>query len=316
MIYIYIILGLAFLIMGGHFLVQSAVSVAEKLGVSSLLIGLTLVGFGTSMPELVTSLQAAFSGSPGIAVGNVIGSNIANILFILGLSAIVFPVMIQKASFIRDASFLTLATALTLGAVLYGQLTYFMGAGLLISLVIYISIVIKTEKTSPVRDDSPHKYTSDTHKLLLKNATHFVFGLCLTIAGAKLLVSGAINIASGLGVSETVIGVTIVAVGTSLPELVTSLVASFKKQGHIAYGNIIGSNIYNVFGILGITSLIKPIAVPISIAQFDIWVMCGAAILLVFSAISGWKISRNEGLLYLSLYAAYIFVTVKPGILF
>jgi cation:H+ antiporter len=197
--------------------------------------------------------------------------------------------------------------------VLYGQLTRGLGIGLLLGMLAYILVVIKTEKSAAPANDLQTLSTTPKPFAFFINMSLFVLGLTLTIFGAKFLVSSAIDIASNFGVSETVIGVTIVAVGTSLPELVTSLVASLKKQGNIAYGNIIGSNIYNVFGILGVTALIKPIVVPSALAQSDIWVMCGAALLLIISALTGWKVCRKEGLLYIALYAAYISAVISFG---
>ena len=297
--------GLLLLVVGGELLVRGAVAIAKWLRVSPLLIGLTLVGFGTSTPELVTSLQAALEGSPGIAVGNVVGSNIANILFILGISALIFPVAVSKAAFRRDGVVLALAAFMCLGAVLFGELGRIIGSVLVMFLIAYIVLAFIQERQSLVSvGTEPTSATGNTHIWL--QFLLLVAGLALTILGARLLVSSAIDIAARLQVPDTIVGLTIVAVGTSLPELVTSLMAAFRKQGDLAFGNIVGSNIYNIFGILGVTALVKPISVPPQIAHFDVWVLCGATALLVIVAMTRWRITRVEGGLMLLGYAAYL----------
>lgn len=304
-----LLLGLVLLVAGGELLVRGAVQLAQKFRISPLLIGLTLVGFGTSTPELVTSLQAAFSGSPGIAVGNVVGSNIANILLILGITALIFPVVVGKAAFHRDGVVLALATAMCLGAVLYGHLTPLLGALFVASLAGYIFYAFRQERQSNAAADAASGIVNDAPKPsvpgIALDLLFVVGGLVLTIFGARFLVSSAIDIARDFNVSETIIGLTIVAVGTSLPEMVTSVMAALRKHSDIAFGNIVGSNIYNIFGILGVTAIIKPIDVPPQIASLDIWVMIAATALLVLTATSRWKISRLEGGVMLAGYVAY-----------
>lgn len=309
MLFLFILLGLVLLVAGGELLVKGAVKLAEKFSISPLLIGLTLVGFGTSTPELVTSLQAAFAGSPGIAIGNVVGSNIANILFILGAAALIFPIAVAKESFRRDGFVLALATLLCLGAVLLGQLTRWMGAIFLLSLAAYIWFAFQQDRkatnaaaaASNTAVPPKPRAGAITIDLLL-----VVAGLGMTMLGARFLVNGAIDLARIFSISETIIGLTIVAVGTSLPELITSVMASLRKQGDIAFGNIVGSNIYNMFGILGVTALVKPIAVPAEIMQLDIWVMLAATVLLFIAATSRWRIGRVEGGIMLLGYASYV----------
>jgi cation:H+ antiporter len=309
MLLVFILIGLVLLVAGGELLVKGAVRLAEKFSISPLLIGLTLVGFGTSTPELVTSLQAAFAGSPGIAIGNVVGSNIANILFILGAAALIFPIAVAKESFRRDGLVLAVATLFCLGAVLMGQLTRWMGAIFLISLAAYIWFAFRQDRKATHAGAAANDTVAPprpaagaiTLDLLLVAA-----GLGMTMLGARFLVNGAIDLARIFSLSETIIGLTIVAVGTSLPELITSVMASLRKQGDIAFGNIVGSNIYNMFGILGVTALVKPIAVPAEIMQLDIWVMLAATALLFMAAISRWRIGRVEGGVMLLGYAAYV----------
>ncbi|MFN7165206.1 MAG: calcium/sodium antiporter [Hyphomonas sp.] len=306
---LFLLLGLVLLVAGGELLVRGAVQLAQKFRISPLLIGLTLVGFGTSTPELVTSLQAAFAGSPGIAVGNVVGSNIANILLILGITALIFPVIVGKAAFQRDGVVLALATVMCLGAVLYGHLTPLLGAVFVASLAGYIFYAFRQERQTNAAADAAAGIVHDAPKpsvpLIALDLMFVIGGLVLTIFGARFLVSSAIDIARDFHVSETIIGLTIVAVGTSLPELVTSVMAALRKHSDIAFGNIVGSNIYNILGILGVTAIIKPIDVPPQIASLDIWVMIAATALLFLAATSRWRIGRVEGGVMLAAYVGY-----------
>ena len=302
--------GLVLLALGGELLVRGAVGMAARLGISPLLAGLTIVGFGTSTPELATSVQAALAGSPGIAIGNVVGSNIANILFILGLSAVILPLSVNPKSFRRDSIALGGATLLATGVVVFGFIDRLMGLGLLICLGGYVWYAYKSE--SAADDDECHRHEAEAEDRPVPPSTGpiilgamIVAGLVAAIFGAGWLVDGATVIASTAGVSESVIGLTVVAVGTSLPELIACIVAVLRKHEDVALGNIVGSNIYNIFGILGLTAVIKPIAVPAEIAGFDIWVMLGVTALLIVQLRSGWKLSRIEGALLVFLYVGY-----------
>ncbi|HRD45535.1 MAG TPA: calcium/sodium antiporter [Caulobacter sp.] len=305
-----ILAGLAMLAAGGDLLVRGASSAARRLGVSPLLIGLTLVGFGTSTPELVTSLQAAFAGSPGIAVGNVVGSNISNSLLILGVTALVAPLAVNRRAFRRDSLILIVATGGLVWATTTGFLTREMGFAGIGALAMYILLVWLMERKQPdaegerIEDEAegPSKAAANLWLALPMAAA----GIGITIYGANLLVGGAIQLARGLGVSDTLVGLTIVAIGTSLPELVTSAMAAARKQGEVALGNILGSNLYNILGILGITAAIKPIAVPGDIAKVDIWVLAAATALMILLARRLGKVTRAEGLLLVLAYAAYI----------
>ena len=305
-----ILAGLAMLAVGGDLLVRGASSAARRMGVSPLLIGLTLVGFGTSTPELVTSLQAALAGSPGIAIGNVVGSNISNSLLILGVTALIAPLLVNRRAFRRDAIALVLATGGLVWAILQGRLTREMGGVAIMLLIIYIVIVWLTERRLPdVEGERIEEGAAEASRSLpsLWIALPLaVAGIGITIYGAHLLVGGAIVLARDLGVSDTLVGLTIVAVGTSLPELVTSVIAGLRKQGDVALGNVIGSNLYNILGILGITAAIQPIDVPVEIVRFDIWVLAAATALLVLVAVRLSKITRAEGFLLLLAYGAYL----------
>lgn len=307
---LFIAAGFAALIAGGEALVRGAVALAERFGIPPLVIGLTLVGFGTSTPELLTSLQAAFAGSPGIAIGNVVGSNTANILLILGTAALLAPMAVDRRGFLRDGSVLLLATAACIAVVLAGQVGRVAGAGLFAALLIYLggTLWIERRRATPAADIYAHEAEALPHPgySVPVALLFFAGGLAVTVLGARLLVSGAISLASELGVPEAVIGVTIVAVGTSLPELVTSVVAARKGQADVAFGNVIGSNIFNVLGILGVTALIHPLSVPPEIARLDIWVMLAATGLLVAAAVTGWRVTRGEGAVLVAAYVAYL----------
>jgi cation:H+ antiporter len=310
MIYLQLAGSLLLLLLGGETLVRGAVTLATRLGVSPLLIGLTLVGFGTSTPELITSIEAAVVGSPGIAVGNVVGSNIANILLILGIAALISPIAISRSAFFRDGSVAMLAAIACVGVCLSGSLQPMAGVFLLALLIGYIVYCFVAERvTGTVADASfdPSLALPGSRGIRLPVALSlFLGGLALTMLAAHMLVGSAIAIGSAAGISETVLGVTVVAVGTSLPELVTSVLAAWRRQPDIAFGNIVGSNIYNIFGILGITAIVEPIPVPPELLDTDIWVMLGATALLLVFSLTGWRLSRLEGGLFLAAYGAYL----------
>lgn len=302
--------GLVLLALGGELLVRGAVGMAARLGISPLLAGLTIVGFGTSAPELATSVQAALSGSPGIAMGNVVGSNIANILLVLGLSALILPLTVNPASFQRDSLALGGSALLCTGAVMYWVIGPMIGIALIACLAGYIWWAYKSESAAPCPEGARHAAEAEdrpvppnTGPLVLGGM--IVAGLAAAIVGAGWLVEGAVVLAGAAGVSESVIGLTVVAVGTSLPELIACIVAVLRKHEDVALGNVVGSNIYNLLGILGTTAVITPIEVPAEIAAFDIWVMLGVTALLLMQLRSGWKLSRIEGALLVALYVGY-----------
>ena len=302
--------GFAGLVIGGELLVRGAVAIARRFGMSPLMIGLTLVGFGTSTPELVTSVQAALVGAPGISVGNVVGSNICNILLILGTAALLRPVAAQAAAFRRDGSALVIATALAVVAVLWGDIGRVVGIGFVLLLVGYIVFTYFAERDGNSPSATLHAQEAEqaapVEGGLWLAVLLFVVGLVLTVLGARLLVNAAIELSRTFGVSEAVIGLTVVAVGTSLPELVTSIVAAVRKHSDVAFGNIMGSNLFNLLGILGITAIVTPIPVPPEIARLDIWVMVAATALLLVVTITGWRVTRREGGLLVGSYAAYL----------
>jgi cation:H+ antiporter len=311
MLYLQIVAGLVILVVGAECLVRGSVAVARRLGVSALLIGLTLVGFGTSSPELVASITGALKDSPGIAVGNVVGSNICNVFLILGVSAVIAPLAITRKAFLRDGPVLMAVTLLLLAVVFYGFLPRLVGAVFVALLVGYIAYCYRTERGGGEKEAAAvHEAEAATVPALggslAVGIAASVGGLVLLVVGAYLLVQGAIGLARGFGISETIIGLTVVAIGTSLPELATSVIAAIRGQSDVAFGNVVGSNIYNVLGILGITALIKPIPVPPEIAAVDIWVMLASSVVLIAFAVTGWRLNRAEGGVMLAAYVGYI----------
>jgi cation:H+ antiporter len=305
-----LLVGLAMLAVGGEMLVRGAVGAARAFNVSPLLIGLTLVGFGTSTPELVTSVFAAIEGAPGIAIGNVVGSNTANILLILGITALVMPLSVAPAAFKRDGLALLASTIACLAGVLTGFLDRWLGFIFIGLLVAYILWAYWNERKQPDAESIKHEHMAEdatpSRRGMLLSIGLALIGIATTVYGARILVDAAIVLATALGVSDTVIGLTVVAVGTSLPELVACVVAALRRHPDVALGNIVGSNIYNVFGILGITAVIHPVPIPAEIARLDIWVLLGATVLLAVFLRTGLMLKRWEGGVFLGLYLAYV----------
>lgn len=310
--------GLVLLLVCGDLFVRGAVGVAERLKVSPLVIGLTLVGFGTSLPELFASIEGARLGSPGIAVGNVVGSNIANVLLILGVSALIAPIAVAPGTFRVNGPVLIGATLLAILVFLLGEIGRGVGLCFLVLLIGFtgysywrgrqghsdeaLSHLAEEVEAAPPRKASMTLYLGLT-----------ALGLAGIVGGANLLVEGAIALARSFAVSETVIGLTIVAVGTSLPELATSVIAAFRRHGDVALGNVIGSNIFNVLGILGATALYRPLAVPAEIVALDAWVMLGSALLLIYFAMTQRLIVRWEGAVLLAGYGGYLGYLLLAG---
>lgn len=310
MVYVQLAAGFLLLLVGGEALVRGAVSTARRFGVSPLLIGLTLVGFGTSMPELITSLEAVLVGSPGLAVGNVVGSNIANILLILGVASLIWPMRCDPGAFYRDGAVIVVSAVAFIAVCVDGVVERGAGIAFVGLLLLYVCGSYLMERRHP--DASAQVYEHEEAAMdpapqsLWLALLCVLGGIAITIAGAKLLVAGAIDLARDFGVSETVIGLTVVAVGTSLPELATSVVAAFRRQPDVAFGNIVGSNIFNIFGILGITAIVSPLPLPPEIVRFDLWVLLGATGLLIAFTVTGWRLVRVEGAIFLAAYVAYI----------
>lgn len=321
--YLLFAVGFVLLIKGADFLVEGSSSIAKKYNIPELVIGLTIVSFGTSMPELVVNLLASFNGTSEIAIGNVFGSNIANVLLILGVAALIKPLPIQKSiyfteipislvatfmvGFLANADLFAEVKGLTLSRIDGFILLFFFGL-----FMAYIYVVSKSKSTDPDLEDGGDEGIKELPAA--KSYIYIVIGMVALFLGGKWVVDGAVEIATYFGLSQTFIGLTVVAIGTSLPELVTSAVAAKKGRAALAVGNVIGSNIFNLLWILGVSAAIRPL--PFNNAtNMDIMMVIGASTLLIFAVIVGKKprIDRWEGALFLVTYACYMVYLVMRG---
>ena len=299
--YLFVALGLLGLFLGGEALVRGSVGLARRMSISPLLIGLTVVGFGTSTPELLVSVEAALGGVPDVALGNVVGSNIANVLLIVGVTALIWPIAVSGATLRRDTAVMVAAALLLVPVLALGEVGRLAGGALFGGLVLYLVwAYLKPGDAAPDEADLSPPMRAPLALLWLLG------GLAVLMLGARFLVDGSVAIAQDFGLSEAFIGLTIVAIGTSLPELATSVVAAFRRQSAIAIGNVIGSNIFNVLGILGLTAVISPIPVAPRFLGFDLPVMIAAALLLTALLLLRPVIGRAVGAAMLIAYVAYI----------
>lgn len=312
--FIYLIGGLVLLGAAGEYFVRSAITVAEKLNIPHLIIGLTIIAFGTSLPELMVSIQASMAGQADIAIGNVVGSNIANVLLVLGTAAAISPFTADIGSLRRDGMVMIGASLLL---ILLAQLTIipvWVGYGLLGLLILYSITVFRMQKAAG--EVSEIADSVDENAMpggLFINLVLMVATLAGVIVGAKILISGAVDIARLIGVSEAVIGLTMIAIGTSLPELVVSMIAAFRGHAAMAVGNVIGSNIFNILMILGATASIAPIRFPAEVASRDVWIMLGSSALVLYFMRSNIRMTRPEGIICLALYFGYMVYLYSIG---
>jgi len=309
-------LGLVLLLAGGDLLVRGAVSLALKLGIPALIVSLTVVAFGTSAPELLITVQSVIDGAPGLALGNVVGSNVANVLLVLGLPAILMAIHPGDGDSRRTFLMMIGTSAIAMLLCFMGPLDIWHGAVLLSLFVALIWDAIRTASSGRGARKLPEAASlaelehADPHLPPFKIAALIIGGLILLPVGANLLVDGAVRIAASFGVSDAIIGLTIVAIGTSLPELATSVSAALRRQTDVAIGNVIGSNMFNILAILGIASLFGPLDVPEHFLTVDLWVMLGSSLLLYPFVFLGWCISRGWGIALISLYGLYILTLV------
>jgi cation:H+ antiporter len=314
--FLFLVAGLALLVIGAEFLVKGASRIAAILGIPPLIIGLTVVAYGTSAPEMAVSVMSSFAGQADIAIGNVVGSNIFNILFILGISALVAPLIVTRQLIRSDVPIMIGVSLLLLLFSLDGQLGRVDSIILLAGGIVYtLSLIYQASKqknggNNSEDDEFAREYSdseSTTPLIWLKNLVFVVGGLGLLVLGSRWLVDSAITIARSLGLSELIIGLTIVAMGTSLPELATSVVASLRGERDIAVGNVLGSNIFNILVVLGFSGIVAPEAIPVSVEaiQFDIPVAIAVAFACLPIFYSGRRIDRWEGVLFLFYYVAY-----------
>jgi cation:H+ antiporter len=302
-----LVLGLVFLVGGAELLVRGASRLARAFGISPLVVGLTVVAFGTSSPELAVSVQSAFSGQADLALGNVIGSNIFNVLFILGLSALITPLVVSQQLVRLDVPLMIGASVLLLLLSLDGAIGRVEGALLFAGIVGYTVFLIRQSRRESGGGAAEAGAGEPESGGWLRNGALVLAGLTLLVLGSRWLVGGAVEIATALGVSELVIGLTIVATGTSLPEVATSVLASIRGERDIAVGNVVGSNIFNLLAVLGLSGLVAPSGIEVarSALLFDIPVMIAVAIACLPIFFSGYLIARWEGALFLGYYIAY-----------
>ncbi|MCB9507778.1 MAG: calcium/sodium antiporter [Myxococcales bacterium] len=315
-----LLLGFGLLVAGGEALVRGASGLALMAKLPPAVVGLTIVAAGTSMPELVVSVESALNGNVGIAVGNVVGSNTFNIGAILGLAALVRPLRVTGNTVRMEWPVMMLAALQLFLLARDGSVDRVEGAALLAAMAGFTAYAVWIGRNATTANEADGfdelvtaSFGATGTRALTTNALAVVVGVALLAGGSTLLVGGAVGIATLLGVSETVIGLTIVAAGTSTPELVTSLVASRRGRDDIAIANVVGSNIFNVLGILGVTALVRPLAVPEVILGRDIWWMLGASVLLLPLMWTGLRVNRAEGAALLAGYSGYIAVLVRAS---
>ncbi len=317
-----LIAGLVVLIVGGELMVRGAVRLAERAGLSQMLIGLTIVAFGTSTPELVASLEAARAGSPGIAWGNIVGSNIANSLLVLGLASIIFPLAVQRGPLWRDGGLALLATILLYGLSLVGGIGAIAGVAAFALLIVYLVYAYVSERRagagqSAAAEKRDALTASDpvlSGKVALGKAIlYLIIGLAGIVLGGQWLVEGAIDLATRAGLSETVIGLTVVAIGTSLPEAVTAVIAAMKRASAVALGNVLGSNIFNILLIGGTTAIVAPGSVPLDLLAFSLPLLIAMSVVLLIFAATNHRIGRREGAVLVGAFLLQIGYSLWTG---
>lgn len=306
--FLYVIGGFAILLVAGDVLVRGAVGLSLKLGIPALIVSLTIVAFGTSAPELLISIKAAMDDAAGLALGNIVGSNIANVLLVLGLPALFFGISTQDASCKQNYMYMILASVVFVVMGLLGSFTFFNGVLMLFILAVILFQAYRHASQSraalrAATDEIPQ--TDGAWWVIIIMLAVGVIGLPL---GANLLVEGAVNIAQRAGIDEVVIGLTMVAIGTSLPELATTVMAAYRKEADVAIGNAIGSNIFNLLGVIGITSLITTLPVSSAFISFDFWVMLASSLVLFPFIWFKFDLNKIWGALFLTVYAAYIWM--------
>lgn len=312
--YLLLILGLAVLIVGGEFLVKGAAGCSAAFKISPLVIGMTVVSFGTSAPELLVSLQSALDGNPGIAIGNVVGSNIANIALVLGITVLIFPIIAERQTKFIDYPMMILASIMFYLFALDNVIEVYEGIilfGVLVAFTTYL-VVNSRKKTKKAIAESDDDIGEALKNPFWKSMVFLLIGLVALYFGSDWFVQGAVGIAEvvleGNPDKDSIIGVTVVALGTSAPELVASIVAAVRKQSDISIGNLIGSNIFNVFAVIGITAIVTPIEVSDQVLNFDMLWMLGIAALLIPIFIFGKRIGRFKGIILFLSYVAYVAV--------
>ena len=314
--WVYVIIGLVILLLAGDSLVKGAVNMSLRLGVPALIVSLTVVAFGTSAPELLISIQAIWDGVPGLALGNVVGSNTANVLLVLGVPALLATMHTSECDTRHSYMQMIAATLLFVVLAFMGPFTWISGLILLVALAAMLTHAAMSAKQhrkdakSAAEDDEEEIEGADPNLGWAKIVVFLVLGLIGLPLGASLLVDGSVNIAREFGISETVIGLTLIAIGTSLPELATTVMAALRRQADVALGNVIGSNMFNLLGIMGVASLVGTIPVDPQFLSFDLWVMLAASLLLIPFVFMKVDITRIWGVALSVMYVVYLLVAL------
>jgi len=300
--------GFVLLVVAGDFLVRGAVNLSLRLGIPALIVSLTIVAFGTSAPELLVAIQAATQGVSGIAMGNVVGSNIANVLLVLGVPALISTMDTGGSDSRKSFVFMVGLSVLFIALAFTGQFGLWQGLVLLAALALVLGENMYDARRQMQSDDEllDDLEGADPALPMWKILLFLLLGLIGLPLGANILVDAASEIARNFGVSDTVIGLTLVAIGTSLPELATTVMAAIRKQADVALGNVIGSNLFNLAGIIGVASLVAPISVAPEFLTYDLWVMLGVSVLMAPFVFLGWRLGRRWGIVLLALYASYV----------
>jgi len=306
---LYIVGGLVFLILGGDWLLKSAVALSYKMNIPKIVVGMTVVSFATSAPELIVSIKAALNGFPDLSLGNVIGSNIANLGLVLGITVLLGAIDIGKSFYTTDWPVMMLASVMFFGFIYFdGVLEFYEGIIMVVFLILFLVYLLRFQKPETVEEEPEEESMS-----ALKTTLFLTVGGLALWGGSELLINGAVGMAEAFGVSKRIIGVTVVSIGTSIPELAASIIAVLKKEKAISVGNLIGSNIFNLLAVLGITAIITPInVVDQGLLDFDIFWMLGISFLvlpLVFIP-KTLRLGRRDGVVLLGLYIAFVYLTI------
>jgi len=307
MTFVFMAVGFVVLVVAGDFLVRGAVNLSLRLGIPALIVSLTIVAFGTSAPELLVAIQASMQGASGIAMGNVVGSNIANVLLVLGVPALISTMDTRGCETRKSFVLMMLVSVLFVGLAFSGQFGTWQALVLLAALAMVIAENLRDARRHLTSvDDIDDPEGADPALPMWKILLYLLLGLVGLPLGADLLVDASSQIARDYGVSDAVIGLTLVAVGTSLPELATTVAAALRKQADVALGNVIGSNLFNLAGIIGVAGVVHPIAVDRAFLTYDLWVMLAVSALLIPFVFFGWRLGRRWGIVLLALYASYL----------
>ena len=300
--------GFVYLLMGGDLLVRGALGLARESKIPPMIVGLTVVAMGTSAPELMVSTMSALSGFPGIAVGNVVGSNVANVLLVLGVPVLIHPIVCDQEGLGKQASLMVAVSVLFLLMCAFGSITFFGGVLLVFLLVVFLILATRGTALLPIEDAEEELERVLGLPSYKSSITLFiVLGAVMLPLGADLVVDGAAGLAAGWGVSEAVIGLSLIALGTSLPELSTTVIAALHKSSDVAIGNVIGSNMFNILSVLGITALLTEIPVDPMFFRFDLWVMFACTVMLWLFVLTKTTIRKPAGVLFLAGYLGYMY---------